>query len=633
MSKYESLAKEIVKNVGGKENINSLGHCITRLRFQLKDESKANDDVLKNMDGVVTVMHSAGQYQVVIGNHVPFVYADVCSVAGISDTTQEEATAPKGVFNKLIDIISGCFQPFLGILCAAGMIKGLNALFIFLGFYGLESGTYLMLNAIGDSAFYFMPIVIGYTSAKKLGLNPMTGLIIGAALCYPAIQKTALGALGDPAGTLFAGTFAESSYHVNFLGIPFIANDYTSSVVPVILIVALGAQIQKLAKKIVPEMLQTFFVPFFVLLIALPIGFLIIGPIITVLTGLIGAAFTAVNDFSPIVMGVTVGFFWQALVIFGLHWSIVPLMLMNLGMYGYDTAMVGMFGASFAQTAVVAAMYFKLKDKKLKSLCIPAVVSGICGVTEPAIYGITLPKKTPFIFSMIGGAAGGAVMGIMSVKAYTSGGMGIFGVVNYINTANGDASGMIASFICIVVSMIVGFLLTFFFWKDKDGASEVVASKSNIKVSKEIVKSPIKGRVMNLSDVKDDAFAQGALGKGIAIDPSEGKVVAPFDATVMTLFPTKHAIGLISDNGMELLIHIGLDTVQLNGKYFDAHVKQGDKVRAGQTLVTFDMEALKKEGYTLETPIIVTNTSDYLDLLETQEKTVTFHDEVLTALL
>lgn len=632
MSKYESLAKEIVKLVGGKENINSLGHCITRLRFQLKDESKANDEALKNMDGVVTIMHSAGQYQVVIGNHVPFVYEDVCKVAGISGDAPA-GDAPKGVFNKLIDIISGCFQPFLGALCAAGMVKGLNALLIACGAYTADSGTYMILNAIGDSVFMYMPIIIGYTSAKKLGLSPMVGMVIGAALCYPTIQQTALAALGDPAGTLFAGTFAESSYHVNFLGIPFIANNYTSSVVPVIIIVGFAAQLQKIGKKFIPEMLQNFFVPFFVLLVALPIGFLVIGPVITILTNLIGAGFTAVNDFSPIVMGVLVGFFWQALVIFGLHWSLIPLMLMNLGMYGYDTAMVGMFGASFAQTAVVAAMYFKLKDQKLKNLCIPAVVSGFCGVTEPAIYGITLPKKTPFLFSMIGGAAGGAVMGIMSVKAYTSGGLGIFGVMNYINTANGDTSGMIASIICVIVSMIVGFALTFFFWKDKSPVNQEVVVKSNVAVEKEILKSPLKGNVMNLSDVKDDAFAQGALGKGIAINPTEGKVVAPFDGTVMTLFPTKHAIGLISEKGMEVLIHIGLDTVQLNGKHFEAHVQQGDKVKLGQTLVTFDIEAMKKEGFNLETPIIITNTTDYLDLLETQEKTVKQLDEIITALL
>lgn len=640
MGKYNQLAKDILANIGGKENINSLTHCITRLRFKLKDESKANDSVLKGMEGVVTVMKSAGQYQVVIGNHVSQVYAEVCDLAQISsDTESKSEGASGGIFNRLIDIISGCFQPFLGTMCAGGMIKGLNALFIFMGLYSMTDGTYIVLNAIGDSVFYFMPVLIGYTSAKKFNLNPIIGMVIGSALCYPSIQKTALAgaAAAGPLGILFDNTFLKSEYFITFLKIPFVANDYASSVVPVILVVAFAAWIQKLAKKYVPELLHTFFVPFFVLLIALPVGFIVIGPIITILTGLLGQMFVSLYEFSAILMCVIVGFLWQVLVIFGLHWSIIPLMLMNLGLYGFDTAMVGMFGASFAQTAVVAAMYFKFKDKKAKSLCIPAIISGFCGVTEPAIYGITLPKKKPFIFSLIGGAAGGAVMGLMNVKAYTSGGLGIFGVVNYINTETGDASGMIASFICIIVSALVGFFLTFFLWKDDTAAVEktagLEAAPAKSTMTKEVIVSPLKGTVMPLAKVKDDAFAQGVLGKGVAVNPVEGKVNAPFDGTVMALFPTKHAIGMVSDHGCEILIHIGLDTVGLEGKYFTAHVAQGDKVKKGQPLISFDLEAIKKEGYSLETPVIVSNTADYLDVVETKEATVQQGDTLLTVLL
>lgn len=637
MGKYNQLAKDILSNIGGKENIVCLTHCITRLRFKLRDESKANDDILKNMDGVVTVMKSAGQYQVVIGNHVALVYSEINDLTGLAEAEIKEEGQSAGVFNRLIDIISGCFQPFLGTLSAGGMIKGLNALFIFLGLYTVTDGTYIVLNAIGDCVFYFMPVLIGYTSAKKFNLSPILGMTIGSALCYPAIQKTALaGTFGEPLGILFENTFLKSEYHITFLKIPFIANDYASSVIPVILVVAFAAWIQKQAKKIIPEVLQTFFVPFFVLLISLPAGFMVIGPVITVLTGLLGQMFIALNEYSAVLMCGIVGFLWQVLVIFGLHWSIIPLMLMNLGIYGYDTAMVGMFGASFAQTAVVAAMYFKFKDKKIKGLCIPAIISGICGVTEPAIYGITLPKKTPFIYSMIGGAAGGIVMGIMNVKAYTSGGLGIFGVMNYINTETGDASGMMISFLCIAVSAAVGFLLTFFLWKDdsaEEKAAHAEAAGTKTSLGKEVVASPIKGSIVPLAKVKDDAFAQGALGKGVAVNPSEGKVTAPFDGTVMALFPTKHAIGMISDNGCEILIHIGLDTVGLEGKYFTAHVAQGDKVKKGQLLISFDIEAIKKEGYSLETPVIVSNTADYLDIVETNEAKVQQGDVLITVLL
>lgn len=480
MGKYENLAKEIVKNVGGKENINGLTHCITRLRFRLKDESKAKDEVLKNMEGVVTVMHSAGQYQVVIGNHVPMVFEEVCKVADISIDKGSEVDAPKGAFNKLIDIISGCFQPFLGALAAAGMIKGFNALFVFLGLYAQTDGAYILLNSIGDAIFYFMPIIIGYTSANKFKLNPFVGMIIGAALCYPNIQKSTLAA-GEPLMTLFGGTFAESPVYIKIFGVPFLAQDYTSSVVPVIFIVWFASKLQKLGKKFIPEMLQNFFVPVFVLLISLPLGFLVIGPIVSIATSLVGEGFGSLYELSPIICGILVGFFWQVLVIFGLHWGLIPLAMMNLGMLGYDTILTGMFGASFAQTAVVIAMYFKLKDKKQKALCLPAIVSGICGVTEPAIYGFSLPKKTPFIYSMIGGAVGGAIMGAMNVKSYTMGGLGIFGVVNYINTANNDASGMFASFICIAVSMAVGFVLTYFLWKDNSVVEQ--DSKKKIEMS------------------------------------------------------------------------------------------------------------------------------------------------------
>ncbi|MDR0885247.1 MAG: beta-glucoside-specific PTS transporter subunit IIABC [Clostridiales Family XIII bacterium] len=627
MSKYEQLARDIVTGVGGKGNINSVGHCITRLRFKLKDESKADDEVLKKMDGVVTVMKSGGQYQVVIGNHVPHVYEEVLEVSGISaDTQGAEEQKKVGAFNRFIDIISGSFQPFLGALCASGMIKGLNALFLFFGLYTDASGVNMMLTVIGDAIFYFLPVVLGYTSSKKLGLHPMIGIVIGAALCYPSIQQSALSA-GDAVGSLFG-----TDYFTTFLGIPLIANNYTGSVVPVIMIVAFAAQIQKLAKKIVPELIQTFFVPLIVLLISLPIGFLVIGPVVTILTGLIGGGFTALYSFSPLVLCIILGFFWQVLVIFGLHWSVIPIAIMNIGMNGFDTVMVGMFGASFAQTAVVAAMYFKLKDKKLKSLCIPAIISGICGVTEPAIYGLTLPKKKPFIFSMIGGAVGGIVMGIMGVKLYMMGGLGIFGVVSYI-TPDGDASGMYVSFICIAVSAIVGFLLTFFFWKDDTAVTVKEDVQAPLQIKKEVVNSPIKGAVIPLSKIKDAAFSQGTLGNGLAIEPSEGKVFAPFDGTVTTLFPTRHAIGIVSDNGMELLIHIGLDTVQLNGEHFTAHIVQGDKVKKGQLLVTFDIDAIKNAGYSLQTPIIVANTSDYLDIIESPAAKVTTNDELLTAII
>ena len=623
MSKYENLAKEILENVGGKENINSLTHCVTRLRFRLKDESKANDEALKNNPGVVTVMKSAGQYQVVIGNHVPLVYADVCELAGISNGTQQvEEEAPQGLFNKLIDIISGCFQPILGPLCAAGIIKGLNALLVFiLGSSFSNSGTYMILNAIGDSIFNFLPIILGYTAAKKFNVNVIVGMIIGATLCYPTIQTDTLSAAGKAIGTLpFIG-----AYYTKFIGIPFVSGNYTSTVVPVICIVALAAQIQKIAKKFVPEMLQNFFVPFFVLIISLPIGLLVIGPVVSLLTTVLSNMFAGLYAFSPIVTAFVIGALWQCLVIFGLHWALVPMAMVNIGNLGYDTILPGMLGTTFAATGVLAAMYLKLKDENKKALAIPGVISAFCGVTEPAIYGFLLPEKTPFVFSCIGGAVGGAIMGTVAVKQYVIGGLGIFSVVNYISP-KGNATGMIVSLIAGAVSLFVGFVLTMIFYKTND---QQVENKEVTKLEEETILSPIKGEVKSIEESSDAAFASGALGKGVVILPKEGKVYAPVTGTVTVLFPSLHAIGITSDAGVELLIHIGINTVQLNGEGFTAHIKQGDQIKQGQLLVEFDMNKIKEAGYSLETPVLVTNYADLKEVKNTSASSVQLQETLI----
>ena len=623
MSKYENLAKEILENVGGKENINSLTHCVTRLRFRLKDESKANDEALKNNPGVVTVMKSAGQYQVVIGNHVPLVYVDVCELAGISNGTQQvEEEAPQGLFNKLIDIISGCFQPILGPLCAAGIIKGLNALLVFiLGSSFNNSGTYMILNAIGDSIFNFLPIILGYTAAKKFNVNVIVGMIIGATLCYPTIQTDTLSAAGKAIGTLpFIG-----SYYTKFIGIPFVSGNYTSTVVPVICIVALAAQIQKIAKKFVPEMLQNFFVPFFVLIISLPIGLLVIGPVVSLLTTVLSNMFAGLYAFSPIVTAFVIGALWQCLVIFGLHWALVPMAMVNIGNLGYDTILPGMLGTTFAATGVLAAMYLKLKDENKKALAIPGVISAFCGVTEPAIYGFLLPEKTPFVFSCIGGAVGGAIMGTVAVKQYVIGGLGIFSVVNFISP-KGNATGMIISLIAGAVSLVVGFVLTMIFYKTND---QQVENKEVTKLEEETILAPIKGEVKPIEESSDAAFASGALGKGVVILPEEGKVYAPVTGTVTVLFPSLHAIGITSDAGIELLIHIGINTVQLNGEGFTAHIKQGDQIKQGQLLVEFDMNKIKEAGYSLETPVLVTNYADLKEVKNTNASSVQLQETLI----
>ncbi|MDU5109939.1 MAG: beta-glucoside-specific PTS transporter subunit IIABC [Clostridium sp.] len=622
MGKYEQLAKDIIKNVGGKENINSLTHCITRLRFQLKDESKANDTVLKNMDGVVTVMKSAGQYQVVIGNHVSKVYEDVCKLAGISSESEvkSEDNKDKKVFDKVIDIISGIFQPILGVLTAAGIIKGFLALASALAWITPESGTYIVLNAIGDAMFMYLPVMLGYTSAKKFGLMPFVGLLIGLALCYPSIQQGTLSATMEPLYTLFEGTTFASPVYIEFLGLPIIAMNYTSTVIPVILVCYVAAKFQKLFDKIVPELVKYFFVPMLTLIFSLVLGFLVVGPIATYMATIIANVVVAIRGFSPLLSGAILGGFGQIFVIFGLHWGLVPIYMNNVVTLGYDNVMMPVFATTFATTAVVIAIMIKTKDKKIKNLCLPAAISGIFGITEPAIYGILLPLKKPFIISCIASGIAGAYYGFADLREYIMGGTGIFEFPSFIDPATNSMDSLIVAVIGVIVAMALAFALTMIFFKDKkEDEVEAEENKKDViksNLEKEVLRMPIEGTVVQLKDVSDDAFAEGALGKGLAIKPSKGIVKSPVKGTVTTLFPTYHAIGLTSESGIELLIHVGMNTVNLQGNHFSPKVNQGDIVEIGDELLEFDIKAIEEEGYSTITPIVVTNHDQYFDVIE-----------------
>lgn len=626
--KYEKLAKDIIKNVGGKENVNSLTHCVTRLRFKLKDESKANTDVLKNMDGVVTVVQSGGQYQVVIGNHVPDVYEDVVAVGGFAPSSDEESTEKMSLFNKFIDMISGVFAPTLGVLCATGMIKGFNALFIALHILSDKDGTYIILNGIGDSLFYFFPIFLGYTAAKKFKLNHFTGMAIGASMVYPKIMALTA---APPLYKVLSGTMFESSVSTTFLGIPVILMDYSSTVIPIIVAVFVASKVEKIFKNIIPDVVKTFLVPFCTLLVVVPLTFLAIGPLSTWAGKMLGALTSGIYNFSPIAAGLFIGGFWQVFVIFGLHWGLVPIAINNLTTLGYDSVLALSIAASFAQTGVVAAILIKTKNKKLKSLAIPAVVSGFFGVTEPAIYGITLPKKKPFIISCIAASIGGGIIGLFGSKGYMIGGMGIFALPSYIGP-NGMDKGFYGMAIAMVVGLVLGFVMMLF-TKFEDDPETSEGDKANSLVKQEILVSPLKGEVKPLSEVKDEAFSKGLLGKGIAIEPTEGKVISPVDGVLTTLFPTGHALGITSNNGAEILIHVGMDTVQLEGKHFTPKAKQGDTVKAGDVLLEFDIKAIKAEGYSVITPVLITNSDNYLDVIETDKKNINYKEDLLTVMI
>lgn len=639
MGKYKQLAQDIIKNVGGKENINGLTHCITRLRFKLKDESIANDDVLKNMEDVVTVMKSGGQYQVVIGNHVEAVYKDVVEIIDLDNLNTSSETKKSGnILDKGIDIISGIFQPVLGIMAACGMLKGLNALFVALGLYSDTSGGYMVINAAGDALFTFLPLFLGYTSAKKFGLKPMLGLALGAAMCYPAIQGSSISAGADAMYILFKGTMFASPVYIDFFGLPIISMDYTGTVVPIIFVVYFASKCEKLFNKFVPDLVKFFFVPMLTLLVTLPVALIVIGPIATFGSTLISEAVLSIRDFSPLLAGAIVGFSWQILVIFGLHWGFIPVYINNVMTLGYDNVMMPFFGCTFATSAVVLAIFIKTKDKKLKEMAIPNFISGIFGVTEPAIYGMLLPLKKPFIISCIASGIGGAFYGFFNLRKFITGGMGIFELPAMIEP-NGGMGNLIVALSGMAISMVVAFVLTMILYKDKEEVKEVenkvkeeTKEVKSTKLEKEIVVSPIKGEVLNLSDIEDAAFSSGVLGQGVAIIPSDGKVVAPVNGVVTTLFPSLHAIGILSDEGVEVLIHIGLNTVQLEGRGFEACIKQGDRITKGQTILKFDIDVIKEAGYSVVTPIVVTNSSQFLDVVQTESKNIELEDNLITVI-
>lgn len=632
-SKYDGLARIIIQNVGGKSNVISLSHCITRLRFKLRDESKANVNILKETDGIVTVMKSGGQFQVVIGNHVPDVYAVVNEIGGFGGKSYANSSdnGPKmGIGATLIDWISAIFQPTLGVLSAVGIIKGVLALLAFFEILDPSSGTYGILYSVADGFFYFLPIILGITAAVKFGGDKFIGMAIGSALCYPAMVNLSS---GEALGVLFQGTMFETNYFSEFLGIPVLipASGYPSSVVPIVLTVYFAVKIEKAWKKVIPDVVKKFLVPAFTLIIIVPLTFLLIGPIATFLSSIIGAVFSSAYGFSGLLAGLLLGAVWQVLVIFGLHWGIIPLVIINFSMHGSDFVLSPYFAASFAQSMVVLAIFFKTKDKKLKEIALPAFISGMFGVTEPAIYGITLPKKKPFIISCIAASVGGGIIGLMGVKSYMMGGLGLFGLPSFINPETNSATDMVWIIIATLVAMALGFILTYITYKDDD-MTHVSGNKTRNTEKKDSVFSPLKGDVKRLNEIEDEAFSTGALGQGIAILPSEGKVYAPCNGMIASFFPTGHAIGITSDNGAEILIHIGIDTIKMEGDGFTPKVKQGDRVEKGQLLLEFDMDKIKREGYSLITPIIITNTMDYSDVISTDTRSIAVGDSIITLL-
>jgi len=625
--KYEQLAKDIIDGVGGKDNIINVVHCITRLRFRLKDEEIAKTEELKNLKGVITVMKAGGQYQVVIGNHVADVFKAVLEVGGISSThgNEEKSKQKVGLFGALVDTLSGVFAPILGILAATGLIRGLVSLLVSLGIVTSGTGVHQLLNIAGDGMFQMLPMFLGYSAMKKFGGTPFIGMALAAALVHPSLAGMTA---GEPLYTLFAGTVIESPIYVTFLGIPVILMSYYSTVIPIVLASYVASKIESAVRKFIPDVVKTFLVPAATLIVIVPLTFIVIGPIATWTAELIGAVTVAIFGLSPVITGALLGGFWQILVMFGVHWALVPVSWNNIASMGYDQLLNLTFAASFAQIGAVLAIMLKTKNKELKALSAPAFISGIFGITEPAIYGITLPLKKPFIMSCIGSAIGGIIIGFAGTKTFMPGGLGLFGLATRLDPVNGPDFAFWGLVIAITIAFAVGFGLTYIFGFE-DSQQEGIKIETEKTDHKEVF-SPIKGQVLELREVSDEVFSGGHMGKGIAILPDEGRAVSPVNGTVVTVFKTKHAIGLVAEDGTEVLIHIGLDTVQLEGKYFKSYVTEGQAVKVGDLLVEFDIQKIEEAGYNMVTPIIITNTKEYLDVLESTTGSVNPKERLLT---
>ncbi|MGL4382484.1 MAG: PTS transporter subunit EIIC, partial [Bacilli bacterium] len=503
------LATRIIELVGGEENIESLTHCITRLRFQLKDESKAMTQELKETQGVITVMKSGGQYQVVIGNMVRKVYNIIIEKYHISSDEASLIPKKKNLFESFIDMISGIFAPTLGALAGAGMIKGFLALALALKVLSVQSGTYTILFALGDALFVYFPIILGYSAMKKFKGNPFIGMILGAALVYPSINALAN---TEAVGILFQGTIIESRVSTYFLGfIPIIIPPivgYTSSVIPIIIITYYASKMERFFNKILPDVVSLFLTPMFTIALMGVLGFALIGPVTAIVSSLLTVGFTTIMNFSPIIYGFVLGGLWQVLVMFGMHWSLIPLTLLQLSENKQTNILSSVATVCFAQIGAVLAVMLKENNEKIKAIGIPAFISGIFGITEAAIYGITLPRKRPFIMSCIAGAITGAFVQASGLTSYTSGGIGIFAIPSWINPDTGLDFGFYSGLIAIPLSFILGFVLTWFFGFDQKSKS--LQANSSTKTShkerqsnvNEIeIMAPIAGQIKDLASV------------------------------------------------------------------------------------------------------------------------------------
>lgn len=607
---YKKTAAEILKLVGGEANVTSVTNCMTRLRFSLNDAKKADVEAIKKIKGVQGVVTKNGQFQVVIGTDVGNVCDEIKKLGRFEENTASASAEKTGIVAAFFGTLTAIFQPIIPALAGSGMIKALLALLVALKLVDPGSQTYQIFNAFGDALFSFMPFILAFSAAKRFRCNPYVSAVLAGVLLHSSF--TGLNT-GDP---------------VHLFGfIPVTMISYGGSVVPILLIVWVQSYIEKFANKISPKPVKIFLAPMITIIVTGIIGITIAGPLGNLVGQVIAIGFNWLNDYAGWVIPVLMGTFCPFFVMTGMHYCFAPIQTIQYATLGYGTILgPGMLASNIAQGTAALVVGIKSKNKDLKQLGFSSGVTGLMGITEPALYGVNLRLKKPLYASMIGGCAAGLYAGITGIHTFSSTTAGIFALPVYIG---GEGFGnVINAAITIVISIIVTAVATFVIGFD-DPAEETddaplslneeekaPAKAESIKIT---VDSPLEGRIIPLSEVQDEVFSEEIVGKGAAVIPSKGEIHAPSEGEILSVFDTGHALGMRTADGVELLIHIGLNTVELKGKHFQTHTKQGDHVKKGDLLISFDMEAIQKAGYDITTPVLVSNTADYLDIVAKKE--------------
>ena len=633
---FKQLASTILENVGGKENVKSVVHCATRLRFTLFDSSKANKEVLGKTKGVLKVVDAGGQFQIVIGPDVPQVYQEVVALGNFEvsapvEDAKAEADDNRSKLSKVLEGIASIFQPVIPAICGAGLLKAVLALCSVLKWIDTSGQTYIILNAMSDSAFYFLPILLAQSCAKKFKCNQGTAMALAGLLVYPTFIA------------LLKGEEAVKIFNL----IPVTKATYTSSVIPIILGVWFMSYVEHFVQKYCPKAVKFFFVPFFSLVIGGIVTICALGPIGAWLSNLIQLFFSWLKGVAPWLVPTVVGITSPLLVMTGTHYGLIPIGTNNLATVGHDAVVgPGMLVSNVAQGAAGLAVAVRSKDPEVKQLASSGGITGVLGITEPVLYGINLKYTYPLYAAMIGGGVGGLFLGLTGVERFGSGSPGLLVLPVYLPTEQAMEAGFTMSnfynaVIGVVIAMVVSFVACYIMygiWEKKGNAEATETTSIEPTTVQEVVTdtnddvicAPCKGEVVALSDVKDEVFSSGAMGKGVAINPSEGKIYSPCDGTISVFFPTGHAIGLQATNGAEVLIHVGMDTVNLNGKGFTPKAKAGDTVKKGQLLLEVDLDEIKNAKLSAITPVIITNTADMKDVIATDAKTANVGDKLIT---